>query len=250
MDIQSCFMLCIGCAGWMTTIVIEASIDGGFITPFMPPCDTEKRYSSYNLVFIAFPIMLITLAEMRLCWSLGALGLTNILELFCLLGLSAYDKIIQFHSPFCVVAGLCHFCVCLNVAWWCGIFSGAPLLILSFLYILYGLDKKGNSLAKDCDTTICLLSVNTDNPEDMHDSLVLTEVEDSNNSFIISAIIWLQDIWLILSRLVLIFADPIQPSIFFGGLGHGELDVLCFGFLSLILLLYCSFILYNQSLLR
>jgi hypothetical protein len=184
---------------------------------------------------------------MRLIWSLGALGLTNILELFCLLGLSAYDKIIQFHSPFCIAAGLCHFFVCLNVAWWCGVFSGAPLLLLSILYIYYVFDVGVDILIfwGNSDATAHLLSVNSDENVN-HDLSISTEVREAKQKLIISTIIWLQDIWLILSRLILIFADPTKPS-FFGNLDHDEFDVLCFVSISTILILHCSVILYNPK---
>ena len=129
------------------------------------------------MVFVAFPISLILVAEFRMMQSLGALGLTCTLETLCLLGITGFDQLRGMHAFLCIVAGLSLSLVCLNVALWCGLVVGIPLLLLSIVFLI-------------CQT-LCFPNIDNQKP----------------NS-IISLIFWALDVWLVVSRVVLVWAEP------------------------------------------
>ena len=180
---------------WALAILLESRIDN---QRFLPPCDTESRFSAYNFLFVAFPILVIVVAEVHIMQSIGALGLTCILEGLCLLGITGFEKLVKLHSPFCLLAGLSHVCVCLNYSVWCGLFAGVPLLSLSVLFLVIGLIFQG---------------------ETKHNYL--------------SLVLWLQDAWLILSRLVFIFQAPSD------WVDHSQFDYVASASLLLVLVVVC-----------
>jgi len=129
-------------------------------------------FSGYNYVFVAFPILAIVVAEMHIMQSLGAFGFLCLFEALCLMGLTGFEQIETLHWPFAILTGMCHTCVCLNYSVACGMLAGTPLLVLFALMIaLITYACKYESEAAEnlaCCTT------------------------------------WLLDLWLIMSRLLLL----------------------------------------------
>lgn len=174
MDLHGVIMLISGTAVWAAAIVVEAYVGSEHL---IPPCDTERKFTGYNMVFIAFPIALILVAEIRMLQDMGALGLTCTVETLCLLGIAGYDQLLGMHAFLCFMAGLSLTLVCFNVAFWCGLVVGVPLLLLSMFFLV-------------CRIT-CFSDMNNRNPAPF-----------------ISFLFWLLDIWLILGRVVLAWAEP------------------------------------------
>ena len=190
---ESGVMLIAGVGGWMTAIFAEAFMGS---KKLIPPCQTEVKFTGYNFLFVGFPVALILVAEMRLMQAMGALGLTCILESFCLLGLTGYEQVQGAHLPFCIVACASHFLVCLNVACWSGLFVGVPLLFLSLLLPF---------LHFTC-----------------------------NQMYLESLVIWAFDIWLVLSRIVLVLVEPSSDWV-----DHHWFDIVGSSSLLLLLVFLC-----------
>ena len=166
-------MMVLGCLVWFGAIVADAIMSSDEL---IAPCNTERMFSGYNYVFVAFPIMLIVFVEMHIMQSLGAFGFLCLFEGLCLMGLTGFEQIETMHWPFGVLAGLCHTCVCLNYSVACGIVAGAPLLILFALMaalIMY-------SCKYESDAASYLACVTT----------------------------WLLDFWLIMGRISLLLMPP------------------------------------------
>jgi hypothetical protein len=171
MDTQNSVMLMIGSITYITTIFIEAYMETNTI---IPPCVTKMKFTAYNFIFIAFPMALILSAELNLMQKAGALGLTSILETFCVLGITGFEKMKGLHVPFCITAGICHTLVAFNLVFWYGLFAGVPLLLSSLVYIILNLRYK----------------------------------EETYFEYLISIVLWGQDVWIALSRTALICIVP------------------------------------------
>jgi hypothetical protein len=193
MDTQSTIILIFGSVTWISVVFIEAFIESN---KMIPPCQITMRYTGYNFIFIAFPITLILIAEIQLMQKSGALGLTCLLETFCLLGINGFEQIRGLHVPFCIIAGLSHTLVCFNIERWIGVFAGTPLLFLSVVYLI---------LPPKC-------------------------IGKTYYGYIESLIFWGLDIWIALSRIALVWATPSD------WVDHYWFDVISSSALTLILL--------------
>jgi hypothetical protein len=171
MDIQSSVMLISGSILWVSAVFIEAYIQFDHL---IPPCEAAMKFTGCNLIFVAFPMALILSAELHLMRKAGAMGLTCMLEIFCLLGLTGFEQLKGAHVPFCITAGICHTLVCFNMGFRDGLFSGAPLLFLSIVYCILHWRFK----------------------------------EKKYFDYLISLVVWGQHIWLALSRLILVWTIP------------------------------------------
>ena len=171
-------LLIIGSFAWFFAIVVEYYQKFRLFDNQIPgPCITEREFTADNLLFVAFPVALVLVAEMNYLNSLGAIGLTCMLETFCIMGLTAYEKYVRMHAPFCLVAGVAHILVCTNVSIWAGMVAGAPLAVLG----------------------VCVLFC--------HAEFCPHEDENHPNTHT-SVLFWMLDVWFIFSRLVLVSASP------------------------------------------
>ena len=132
MDVFGAVISLTGSALWTITLIVE-----GCLQPrqLKCPCDYAARYTGINMVFVAFPILLFALSEIRMMQAMGALGLTSLLEAICLLAMIGYDQIKGLHSPLCIAAGLCHILVCFNTNLFGGIIAGSILISVTLLFL-------------------------------------------------------------------------------------------------------------------
>lgn len=171
-------LLVIGSLAWFAAIATEFYKNFRLFYGQIPgPCITEREFTADNLMFVAFPVSLILVAEMHYINSLGALGLTCMLEAFCILGITAFEKYIRTHAPFCLVAGVAHILVCSNVSVVAGLVAGVPLAALSVCLVV-------------CHTALCP-----------------NEDENHPNTHT-SVIFWSMDFWFIFSRIIILFTPP------------------------------------------
>jgi hypothetical protein len=182
MDELGSICLIVGTVWWLAVLVVEYALEYQSLivdSQLPPPCSTEKKFSAQNLILISFPLALILLSEVRLLNSVGAIGLTCMLETFCLMGITAYEKVIKSHLSLCLTAGLSHTLVCYNIAPWCGFLVAIPLV---------------------CVGISCIVSLCVWFPDQI----------DEKEYTAMSVQYWLLDIWLVTSRICLVFATPCE----------------------------------------
>ena len=172
-------LLIVGVVVWLSAIATEYNMNFRYFDDgqIPPPCMIEREFSAYNLLFVAFPLALIMVAEVHIANSIGAEGFTPMLEIFLILGITAYEKYIRMHPPFCILAGIAHTLNCFNVSIVCGLIAGLPLASIGVLAII-------------CHVVYCPHE-NAQHPN-THTSLLF----------------WLLDTWFIVSRVALLYAEP------------------------------------------
>ena len=179
-DAFSSALLISGSIIWLLVIVVEyLSACRPTKGEFPTPCFEERKFTGYNLVFIGLPVATIMVAQMRMLNSLGALGLTCIVEAGCVLGLTGYAQIVAIHPVLSCLAGIASTLICMNTSWMCGVVMGVPLLLIMAL----------------CEI-VC-------------HQLCFPEETATNMYTCTSGLYWALDAWLILARLSMLFlADP------------------------------------------
>jgi hypothetical protein len=191
-------MLVLGCLVWFGAILADAFMGSNDL---MAPCNTERMFSGYNYVFVAFPILVVIIAEMHIMQSLGAFGFLCLFEALCLMGVTGFEQIETLHWPMGILAGVCNTCVCLNSSVSCGLLVGAPLLLLFALMIML----MTYACKYECDAASNIACYTT----------------------------WLLDFWLIMSRLLLLFMSSTD------WVDHDLFDCVVSGILLCVLFAIC-----------
>ena len=175
-------LLIVGTFVWFASIAIEYRQNFRLIEHQIPaPCTTQREFTAHNLLFVAFPVALILVAEIHLCNTINAAGFICMFETFCILGVTAYEKYQRMHIPFCLLAGIAHTLNCFNFSVWCGLVAGAPLAIIDASAFTYHIIYCPNEDAWHPNTRT-------------------------------SVLFWLMETWFIFGRIVLLFAQDKTPS--------------------------------------
>ena len=191
-------LLIVGMVVWFSTIAIEYCKHFRFFDNHQipAPCMMEREFTTHNLLFVAFPVALILVAEMHFCNAIGAMGFTCMVETFCILGITAYEKYERMHPPFCILAGIAHTLNCFNFSILCGAVAGGPLATLA-------------AAAVFCHIMYC------PNEDAWHPNTHT------------SVIFWLMDTWYIFGRATLLFvkdsADSTDDHLWFDAVGAAVL---------------------------
>lgn len=137
-SVFDCVLMTCGSTTWFAAILIENVImKGNYVNGQMnSPCVSQSAFSGYNYLFVALPVALILVAEIRIMNTLGSIGLLCIFEAACVLTITGYTQFTgQYHVLACVLTGITNALMCMNCGFEQGLAIIVPGTVLSILFL-------------------------------------------------------------------------------------------------------------------